>query len=170
LPRDDFPPLRFAERAFDFPADFFPRPLPRLDFPPLDFFPREAVPFAFLPFDFARAGAFFELLALFLAARFAPPRFFEADDAFLVRAFDALLAGRLALAATARTAFLTFGAAALLELAARPASAPSTPPTTAPTGPATLPSTAPVAAPAVCFEIGGISMFSEVEPALSVDF
>jgi len=51
--------------------------------------------------------------------------------------------------------------------AARPANAPITPPTTAPTGPATLPRTAPAAIPAVCFEIGGISMLSDDEPALS---
>lgn len=43
-----------------------------------------------------------------------------------------------------------------------PAIAPSTPPTTAPTGPATLPMTAPVAAPAVCFEIGGMVILSEL--------
>jgi len=51
--------------------------------------------------------------------------------------------------------------------AARPANAPITPPTTAPTGPATLPRTAPAAKPAVCFEIGGISILSDDDLALS---
>jgi hypothetical protein len=45
--------------------------------------------------------------------------------------------------------------------AAFAARAPATPPTTAPMGPATLPTAAPARAPAVCFGIGGISMFSD---------
>jgi hypothetical protein len=45
--------------------------------------------------------------------------------------------------------------------AAFPATAPTTPPTTAPIGPARLPTAAPATAPAVCFGIGGISMFSD---------
>jgi len=63
-----------------------------------------------------------------------------------------------------RGAFRTVFCAGSIDLppAARlPRTAPITPPTTVPTGPATLPSTAPVAAPAACFEIGGISMFSD---------
>jgi hypothetical protein len=40
-----------------------------------------------------------------------------------------------------------------------PAKAPTTPPTTAPIGPATLPIAAPATAPAVCFGIGGMSIF-----------
>ena len=163
MPPEDFPPPRFAERDFAAEPDF----LPRLDFPPLDFFPREALPFVFPLFDFVRADGF-ERLALFPVGRFAPPRDFENVDDFL-RA-GALLDACLALAATALTAFLTCGAAELLALAARPASAPSTPPTTAPTGPARLPKTAPVAAPAACFEMGGISMLSDDEPDVSVEF
>ncbi len=92
-------------------------------------------------------------LPLFFAAFFVPPVF--------VTAF--------ALAATALTAFFAFFPEER-EPAARPAKAPITPPTTAPIGPATLPSTAPVAAPAVCFEIGGMSMFSEDDPEVSFDF
>jgi hypothetical protein len=46
-------------------------------------------------------------------------------------------------------------------LAAFPAIAPATPPTIAPIGPAILPTAAPATAPAVCFGIGGMSMFSE---------
>jgi len=59
------------------------------------------------------------------------------------------------------TVFLAAGSKGFPLAAARPARAPRTPPTTAPIGPATLPITAPAAAPAVCFEIGGISMFSD---------
>jgi hypothetical protein len=47
-----------------------------------------------------------------------------------------------------------------LWVAALPAMAPTIPPMTAPAGPATLPSAPPARAPAVCFGIGGISMFS----------
>ncbi|HWM25937.1 MAG TPA: hypothetical protein VNP98_14040 [Chthoniobacterales bacterium] len=101
-------------------------------------------------------------LELFFAACLA------AGFALFFEDFLALFDDALALAATALTAFLAAGAADLLP-AARPASAPITPPTTAPTGPATLPRTAPVAAPAVCFEIGGISIFSEDEADGSVD-
>jgi hypothetical protein len=74
-----------------------------------------------------------------------------------------LFAG-LAAAFAWRTAFRTVFCLGSIDLplAARlPRTAPITPPTTVPTGPATLPSTAPVAAPAACFEIGGISMFSD---------
>jgi hypothetical protein len=156
-----FPPRLFAERDFDEPPDFFLRVLLRRDFATLDLFPREAAPFVFLPFDLARADAF-ERLPPFLVARFTPPRFFEADDFFLLRAFG------LALGATALTAFLAAGATELL-VAARPASAPITPPTTAPTGPATLPRTAPVAAPATSLEIGGIWMLSDDEADASLD-
>ena len=62
------------------------------------------------------------------------------------------------------TIFLTVLAPACLTprpLAAFPAMAPATPPTIAPIGPAILPTAAPATAPAVCFGIGGISMFSE---------
>jgi hypothetical protein len=154
------PPLfRAPDAFFAFPfEDFFaPFDLDFVDLPPED-----------LAFDFPRladlllaADGF--ALELFFAGRFAAgfARFFEG---FLALLFD----GALALAATALTAFLAAGAAELLP-AARPASAPITPPTTAPTGPATLPRTAPVAAPAVCFEIGGISIFSEDEADGSVD-
>jgi len=92
-------------------------------------------------------------LPLFFAAFFVPPVFVAAFAFF----------------ATALTAFFAFFPDER-EPAARPAKAPITPPTTAPTGPAMLPSTAPVAAPAVCFEIGGMSMFSDDEPDVSVDF
>jgi hypothetical protein len=124
----------------------------------------------------------FAVLLLFFAVRLAPvPRFFalllalllcffEATEGFLLRRFALPpSATAFALAATALTAFLAGGAAELAEAAARPTNAPITPPTTAPTGPATLPRTAPVAAPAVCFEIGGISIFSDDELDVSVD-
>jgi len=128
-------------------------------------FARRAAPF----FDFELLADFVfrdEAFALefFFAGFFALPLFFE-DFLLLLAGFTLATA----FAATFLTAFLTFGAAER-EAAARPANAPSTPPTTAPTGPATLPSTAPVAAPAVCFEIGGISMFSEDDAGVSVEF
>ena len=164
-------PRFFGDLAFEELLAFLPLLLLRVDLPPPDFFPRAAEPFAFPPFDLLRLEAF-ELLLLFLAALLAPPRFFDEDDVFLPAAFDALLAAGLALAAAALTAFLAAGLAAgaeLLAAARRPTTAPITPPTTVPTGPATLPRTAPAAAPAACLEMGGISMFSEVEPE-SVDF
>jgi hypothetical protein len=113
----------------------------------------------------------FAVLPLFFAVRLTLfPRFFDAAKGFLLRRFALpLFDTAFALAATALTAFLADGTAELAEAAARPASAPITPPTTAPTGPATLPRTAPVAAPTVCFEIGGMSMFSDDEPDVSVD-
>jgi hypothetical protein len=118
----------------------------------------EAFAFALLPRLFFAGRLpllrpFFGRAEGFLLARFAPP-FFEAA---------------FALAATALTAFLAGAAGEVPAAAARPAKAPITPPTTAPTGPATLPKTAPVAAPAVCFEMGGISMFSDDEPDVSGD-
>ena len=129
---------------------------------------RAALPFAFalvaglLFFDAALA---FEL---FFAGRLAAPEAFPLffDDFFAPPFEREGFATALALAATFLTAFFT--GAVEGRPAARPASAPITPPTTAPTGPATLPRTAPVAAPAVCFEIGGISMFSD-EPEGLVD-
>jgi len=158
-----------AELVFDEPPDFLPR-LFVADFVPLFLPPRAALPFAFA-FDFAfgrLVDLALELFAPLLAARLTPPPDFRlfCAGALLTGLFDTCFA----FAATFFTAFRTFGAAELFELAARPASAPSTPPTTAPTGPATLPMTAPVAAPAVCFEIGGISIFSEAEPDVPVDF
>jgi hypothetical protein len=57
------------------------------------------------------------------------------------------------------TVFFISGRIGRPVAAARPANAPIAPPTTAPTGPATLPTSAPAASPAVCFEMGGISMF-----------
>jgi hypothetical protein len=99
--------------------------------------------------------------------------FFDRELTFLREDFAGLreddLFGRdlfagLAAALVRRTAFRTVFCAGSIDLplAARlPRTAPITPPTTVPTGPATLPSTAPVAAPAACFEIGGISMFSD---------
>jgi hypothetical protein len=108
----------------------------------------------------------FAVLPLFFAVRLPLfPRFFDTAEGFLLRRFALPLFDT----AFALTAFLADGTAELAEAAARPASAPITPPTTAPTGPATLPRTAPVAAPTVCFEIGGISMFSDDEPDVSVD-
>ena len=132
---------------FDFFAPF------DLDFG--DFLRRDDLIFDFPRFvDLPLAEDAFALL--FFAGRFAAgfARFFEG---FLARLFDAALA----LAATVLTAFFAAVAGELPEAAARPAIAPITPPTTAPIGPATLPRTAPAAAPAVCFEIGGISMFSD---------
>jgi hypothetical protein len=129
-------------------------------------------------FDFAvRAGlrlvdeAFvFAVLPLFFTALLVLfPRFFDAAEDFSLRDFaPVLFATAFAFAATFLIAFLAAGAPER-EAAARPAIAPSTPPTTAPTGPATLPRTAPAAAPTVCFEIGGISMFSDDEPDVSGD-
>jgi hypothetical protein len=60
-----------------------------------------------------------------------------------------------------RTVRLAAGAIVCRFWAAFPATAPITPPTTAPIGPAILPAAAPATAPTVCFEIGGISMFSD---------
>jgi len=123
----------------------------------------------------------FAVLPLFFAVRLELlPRFFAVvlllllllldGEGFALRRFaPPLFATALALTATFLTAFLAAGAAELEEAAARPAIAPSRPPTTAPTGPATLPRTAPAAAPTVCFEIGGISMFSDDEPEVSGD-
>jgi hypothetical protein len=130
---------------------------------------RAALPFAFaLPAGllFFDAALDFEL---FFAGRLAAPEGFALffDDFFAPLSEPDDLATTLALAATFLTAFFT--GAAEERPAARPASAPITPPTTAPTGPATLPRTAPVAIPAVCFEIGGISMFSDDEPEGLVD-
>jgi hypothetical protein len=59
------------------------------------------------------------------------------------------------------TVFFISGRIGRPVAAARPAIAPIAPPTTAPIGPATLPTSAPAAKPAVCFEMGGISMFSD---------
>jgi hypothetical protein len=126
-------------------------------FRPVDLFPVEEA------FDFAA------LAGRFLTGRLPLlPPFVEAAGFFAEVFTPDFFAVAFTLAATALTAFLA-GAAVDFLPAARPASAPMTPPTTAPTGPATLPKTAPVAAPAACFEIGGISMFSEDEPEVSVD-
>src|SRR5205085_3629501 len=95
------------------------------------------------------------------------PRFFEPDAAFLLAALAARFTGLGAFRAAALTAF--FAGAALCEADLRPTAAPMTPPITAPTGPATLPRTAPAAAPAASFEMGGICMFSDDEPDVSVD-
>ena len=171
------PPLRvaFFPLVFD---DFFALLFDLDDF--FDF-PRftglrlvdEALAFAALPLFFAvRLPLFFAVrLPLFFTDFLTLfPRFFGAAEGFLLRLFAVpLFDGAFALAATALTAFFAGGGAELAEAAARPAIAPITPPTTAPTGPATLPRTAPVAIPAVCFEIGGISMFSDDEPDVSVD-
>jgi hypothetical protein len=157
-----FLPLLFEDFVLLFALDDF------FDFPPLVdllladlLLADEALAFAVLPLFFA---VFFAVrLPLF-------PRFFDATEGFLLRRFALpLFDTAFALAATPLTAFLAGGAVELAEAAARPASAPITPPTTAPIGPATLPRTAPVAAPTVCFEIGGISMFSDDEPDVSVD-
>ncbi len=154
------PPLfRAPDAFFAFPLEDFFAPFD-LDFGE----PARALFIFSLSADLLLAADGFAL-ELFFAGRFAAG-FARVFEGFLALLFDGAFA--LALAATALTAFLTFGAADLLE-AARPANAPITPPTTAPTGPATLPRTAPVAAPAVCFEIGGISIFSEDEADESVD-
>jgi hypothetical protein len=145
-------------RAAD--LDFFALELLPADFLPPDFLPRAA-----LLLDFARLELFdFPPPDLDLAELdfFEPPGFFAADF------FDPP-AGFLA-AAFFEPPLLDFDPELLGADAARPAIAPITPPTTAPTGPATLPMTAPVAAPAVCFEIGGIEMFSDDEAESSVDF
>ena len=146
------PPLLRARAAFfaGFFVDFvllFAFDLARRDAPAFDF-PR----FADLPFvEPRRDDLAFELLPPFFVARLAPLFFGAAfAPAFL-------------------TAFRTLGVTELLAPAARPAIAPMAPPTTAPTGPATLPRTAPAAMPAVCFEMGGIWMFSDDEPDVSVD-
>jgi hypothetical protein len=87
---------------------------------------------------------------------------FDFEEApFRERPFRDGFAADLVCRTACPTAFLAVGNEVWPPATARPARAPSTPPTTVPTGPATLPSTAPVAAPAVCFEIGGISMFSD---------
>ncbi|MDP9004922.1 MAG: hypothetical protein M3N12_09060 [Verrucomicrobiota bacterium] len=112
-----------------------------------------ALDFAFVPLFFAAGLDLAADFPLFFAAFFVPP----------------LLVSTFTFFATAFTAFFAVFPEER-EPAARPANAPITPPTTAPTGPAMLPSTAPVAAPAVCFEIGGMSMFSDDEPDVSVDF
>jgi hypothetical protein len=140
------------------------------------FFDLDALaPRAVLPFDFELLVdlLFFDealLFELFFTGRRASPEDFAF---FFVDALPALferegLATAFAVAATFLTAFFT--GAAEDRAAARPASAPITPPTTAPTGPAMLPSTAPVAAPAVCFEMGGILMFSDPVADGSVAF
>jgi hypothetical protein len=139
-------------------------------------FRREDVAFRDLlarPFDFdPRAGRDF-----FLAA----PRDFALERVVFVLDFDfeelafreplrvAALATDFASLLAFLTVFLARGSMGFPLAAARPARPPRTPPTTAPTGPATLPITAPVTAPAVCFEIGGISMFSE-PPESPLDF
>ncbi|MEP6698749.1 MAG: hypothetical protein ABJB09_03375 [Verrucomicrobiota bacterium] len=116
--------------------------------------PLEEAELVFFP---ARAGlpTFRTALADFEERLFEPLPFFTA---FFTAAFTALFAG------------FTTRALALREPAARPAIAPITPPITAPTGPATLPITAPVAAPAVCFDIGGISIFSEEDEPSDLPF
>jgi hypothetical protein len=126
-------------------------------------------------FAFAlRAGlrlvdAAFAVFPLFFAALLLLfPRVFDAAADFLLRGFATALAFTATFLTAFLTAFLAAGAAER-DAAARPAMAPSTPPTTAPTGPATLPRTSPAAAPAVCFEMGGISMFSDDEPDVSGD-
>jgi len=135
----------FADFVLLFAFDLAPRDAPVFDFPR----------FADLPFaELRREALAFKLLPPFFIVRLAPPA-------------DLLLfLGTLGLIFLA--AFLAFVVTELLE-AARPASAPTTPPTTAPTGPATLPRTAPAAAPAASFEMGGIWMFSDDEPDVSVD-
>jgi len=67
----------------------------------------------------------------------------------------------LRLFVTFATVFVAAAASPRPLSAAFPARAPATPPTTAPIGPAMLPTAAPATAPAVCFGIGGISMFSD---------
>ena len=102
--------------------------------------------------------------------RFEGTRFIELRERLvLLRELlpDALLNCRLAVPFALFafvTIFLRVLAPACLTsrpLAAFPARAPATPPTIAPIGPAILPTAAPATAPAVCFGIGGISMFSE---------
>jgi len=104
------------------------------------------------------------------ADRFEGRRFIELRERLALlreRLPDALLNCRLAVPFTLFvlvTIFLRVLAPACLTsrpLAAFPASAPATPPTIAPIGPAILPTAAPATAPAVCFGIGGMSMFSE---------
>jgi hypothetical protein len=163
-----FLPLLFEDFVLLFALDDF------FDFPPLvDLLLADLLLADLLLADLLLADeAFaFAVLPLFFAVRLPLfPRFFDAAKGFLLRRFALpLFDTAFALAATALTAFLADGTAELAEAAARPASAPITPPTTAPTGPATLPRTAPVAAPTVCFEIGGMSMFSDDEPDVSVD-
>jgi hypothetical protein len=149
------------------PPDFLlERDFPLVDLRPvdLDFFALDRLPPDRLPPDFLpRAALLRDLRRLELFA--FPPRdldlaeldFFE-DDFFgrLEDFFEPPLLG--------------LGAELLGADAARPAIAPITPPTTAPTGPAMLPITAPVAAPAVCFEMGGIEMFSDDEAESLVGF
>jgi hypothetical protein len=140
----------------------------------LDDFALCALPFDFELFVdllFPEEAFAFGVLPLFFDPRLAPPEDWAAlFEDFLPPLFKPpAFVTALAFAETFLIAFLTFGAVEEREAAARPANAPITPPTTAPTGPATLPSTAPVAAPAVCFEMGGISMFSDDAPALFVD-
>lgn len=152
-------PLLFEDSAALFVLDDFPL--------------RDLLPFDFELFVdllFLDEALAFEVLPLFLAGRLATPADLAAFFAdFLPLLFEPpVFAAALAFAATFLTAFLTFGVADGRE-AAHPASAPITPPTTAPNGPATLPSMAPVAAPAVCFEMGGIWMFSDDELEVSVD-
>jgi len=104
------------------------------------------------------------------ADRFEGRRFIELRERLALlreRLPDALLNCRLAVPFALFafvTIFLRVLAPACLTsrpLAAFPARAPATPPTIAPIGPAILPTAAPATAPAVCFGIGGISMFSE---------
>jgi hypothetical protein len=142
----------------------------------LDFFALELLPADFLPPAFLLRAALLLDFARLELFDFPPPDldlgeldFFEPPSFFAADFFD-LPAGFLAVAAFFDPPLLGLGAELLGADAARPAIAPITPPTTAPTGPATLPITAPVAAPAVCFEIGGIEMFSDDEADSSVDF
>ncbi|MEP6685185.1 MAG: hypothetical protein ABJB22_00285 [Verrucomicrobiota bacterium] len=117
------------------------------------------------PFDFdPREGRdfFFAELRVLVEALERDVFVFDFEErAFLeLLLADGFAAGRISLLAFL-TAFFAFGIKGFPLAAARPARAPRTPPTTVPIGPATLPITAPVAAPAVCFEIGGMSIFSD---------
>ena len=144
-------------------------------FPRLDYFRRLLLRF--------RAGDFLPLFEAFAVFRFFPRAgcdFFFAELRDLVDAleraafafdfeelafFELVLADFFATDFASFFAFLTtflaFGSKGFPLAAARPARAPRTPPTTVPIGPATLPTTAPAAAPAICFEMGGTSMFSD---------
>jgi len=153
-------------RLFDFPPRalelFLARPLPleearRLDPRPL--LDRDNARDVARPFDFDARLRDFEELFLRAADFRDLPRF----DFFLPADFREGCATAFTRRVALRAVFSAVAATPRPLAAALPASAPMTPPTTAPTGPATLPITAPVAAPAVCFGIGGISMFSEPE-------
>lgn len=126
----------------------------------------EDVDLAGLRLDFAERALRREAFAREAGLRFllrAIVRFFERAGFFraLARTFLVSRDFPTVFRAVFWTVFFISGRIGRPVAAARPTKAPIAPPTTAPIGPATLPTSAPAAKPAVCFEMGGISMFSD---------